>query len=82
MLIRDTPLTPPLARWLRESHDDGEPELAVRQLRSTTPCGSRVVSLRLSIGIMVMRADGSEPSGTEYTEITARLAAHAVEPLK
>lgn len=67
VLIRDTTLTPALARWLRESHDDGTPEL-------------RAVSQWPHIS--VRRADGSEVSDTECTEITARLAAHAVEPLR
>ena len=68
MLIRDTILTPALARWLRESHDDGEPELYVRAMTGAA--------------ILVCRADATEPSATERTEVHARLAAHAVEPLQ
>jgi hypothetical protein len=74
VLIRDTVLTPALARWLRESHDDGEPELAVFKVVGTH--GPAVTD------ITVLRADGSEPSPAERREITARLAAHAVEPLR
>jgi hypothetical protein len=71
MLIHDTTLTPALARWLRESHDDGEPELVIRRAGwGHSPPHS------------VLRADGSEVSDTERTEITARLAAHAAEPLR
>lgn len=73
MLIRDTALTPALARWLRESHDDGEPELQPRELR---------LGMARTRNIRVLRTDGSEPSTTETTEITARLAAHAAEPLQ
>ena len=71
MLIQDVPLTPALARWLQESHDDGEPELTVRR----GGFGFRPL-------FFVLRADGSDVSDTEHIEITARLAAHAVEPLK
>lgn len=67
MLIKNTELTPALARWLREAHDDGAPELHVEQRGAD---------------IEVRRADGSEPSATERVEIEARLAAHGVQPLK
>lgn len=69
MLIRNIDLTPTLARWLRESHDDGLPELVVAH-----DMGG------LYGDIIVLRADRSELSETEHLEITARLAAHAVEP--
>ena len=67
MLIRDTTLTPALARWLRESHDDDESELLVAQV------GTDIVVMRLPAA--------RDLSETERLEITARLAAHAVEPL-
>jgi hypothetical protein len=87
MLIRDTRLTPALARWLRESHDDGELELRVTIGSSLgIPLGSlyQMPGSTCALGhhIFVRRVDGSEPSETERLEITARLAAHAVEPLK
>ncbi len=63
MLIRSTSLTARLARWLRESHDDGAADLAVRVAGGD---------------IEVTRADGSDLSPTETLEVTARLAAHAV----
>ncbi len=73
MLIRATSLTTALARWLRESHDDGTPELVVRYQLRGRAC---VCDIR------VLRANGSDLSEAERLEITARLAAHAVEPLK
>jgi hypothetical protein len=75
VLIPDITLTPELARWLCESHDDGQPELDVQQ---------RLLGFgrHRAPGIEITRADGSEPSETERLEINARLAAHAVEPLK
>lgn len=85
MIIRGVSLTPALARWLRESHDDGQPELMVE----TTCIGRRTIGLlrgsRRLHPIMVIRIrrhDGTELSEAERLEIKARLAAHAVEPLK
>lgn len=67
MLIRDTALTEALVRWLRESNDDDRPALRVTERGSA---------------IEVLRADGGELSPAEELEIKARLAAHAVEPLR
>jgi hypothetical protein len=67
MLIKDTKLTAQLIRWLRQSHDDGQPELAVRY-----------VGTGVHTDVEVLQQDGSEPSETETLEIQARMAAHAV----
>lgn len=68
MLIPNLTLTSQLQRWLRQSNDDGQPELFVRY-ESTHP----------KAGVIVTRQDGSEPSESEQLEIMARLAAHAVK---
>ena len=67
MKIMATKLTRALRGWLTSSHDDGHEPLRVEQVGPD---------------IDVTRADGSELSAAEELEITARLAAHAVEPLK
>jgi hypothetical protein len=67
VLILRTTLTPTLARWLRESHDDDCAPLLVEQVGAD---------------IRVVRADGSDLSDDETLEVRARLAANAVEPLR
>lgn len=66
MIILATPLTPALARWLREARDNDAAPLTVYQSGAD---------------IVVRRADGSEPSVTEIIEIESLVAANAVEPL-
>lgn len=67
MIVTHTILTPALRRWLEAGHDDDWPPLLVRQVGES---------------VEVTRADGCELSDREQTEVTALMAAHAVEPLK
>lgn len=63
MKIPATQLTRQLDRWLRQSHDDHEPELVVRQAGPD---------------IIVTRHDGSDLTTSEHIEVLARVAAHRV----
>ena len=67
MLIRNTRPTPGLVQWLSAAHDDGVPPLCVEAVGPD---------------LRVTRQDGSDLSETEVLEVTALLAAHAVEPLR
>ncbi len=66
MLIPNVVLTKALSYWLSTRRDPDTLDLVVSQ------CDS---------GIIVLRADGDEPSANEATHIRAVMAANAVEPL-
>jgi len=71
VILHGVTLTPALAAWIAQAHDDGQPELrATSILRGGT------------YGTEVTRGGGSELSPTEEREVRALLAAHAVEPLR
>lgn len=67
MLIKNTAPAPGLVHWLSAAHDDGASPLCVEAVGPD---------------LRVTRQDGSDLSETEALEVTALLAAHAVEPLR